>query len=309
MRSITNKRICESCGAIDGGGSDHKLLECAGCLSSYFCNTQCQQQSWQLHKKVCRQRKKSVVKIQSNWRGWYTRRQLVINDGQDRCEVCGALDSKDKQLTICDGCKLSLFCSVRCQEYAWKKKKHKIVCQERQKAVLKIQSAWRAMQLQQNAKQKSILPKIPLEILLSQDGYYKYLGIQPELVKNSDGEIMENIIDLNQVNNNHNLLSIMFEGDPETSKVLHRAKTVLSNEELRRNYDVVGLDLEFEEDSKKSKQDSNEGKRLQSAAARQIESDLLDVVGQFAYAIVLVLLMSFMSRYGILVCDFHCSRA
>ena len=148
MQSITNKRICESCGTTDGGGSDKKLLECAGCLSSYFCNTQCQQQSWQLHKKVCRQRKKSIVKIQSTWRGWYTRRQLVINDGQDRCEVCGALDSKDKQLNICNGCKLSLFCSVRCQEYAWKKKNHKIICQERQmtvqlKSVVRVQSSWR----------------------------------------------------------------------------------------------------------------------------------------------------------------------
>jgi len=84
--------------------------------------------------------------------------------------------------------------------------------------------------------------------------------------------------------------------------------TVLSNEELRRNYDVVGLDLEFEEDSKKSIQDSNEGKGLQSAAARQMESDLIDVVGQFAYATVFVLLMNFMSRDEILVCDFPCSR-
>jgi len=148
MRNITNKRICESCGMTDGGGSDKKLLECAGCLSSYFCNTQCQQQSWPLHKKVCRQRKKSVVKIQSNWRGWYTRRQLKLNDGQDRCEVCGALDSKYKQLNICNGCKLSIFCSVRCQEYAWKKKNHKIVCQERQmimqlNSAVTIQSHWR----------------------------------------------------------------------------------------------------------------------------------------------------------------------
>ena len=148
MRSVTNKRICESCGTIDGGGTDKKLLECAGCLSSYFCNTQCQQQAWQLHKPICRQRKKSVVKLQSNWRGWYTRRQLVINDGQDRCEVCGALDSKDKKLNICNGCKLSLFCSVQCQEYAWKKKNHKIICQERQRAVQVksaaiIQSSWR----------------------------------------------------------------------------------------------------------------------------------------------------------------------
>jgi len=138
----------------DGDGSDKKLLECAACLSSYFCNIQCQQQSWPLHKKVCRQRKKSVVKIQSNWRGWYTRKRLLMNDGQDRCEVCGALDSKDKQLNICNDCKLSLFCSVRCQEYAWKKKNHKIVCQERQRAAMKIQLAWRTVILRSKSAVK-----------------------------------------------------------------------------------------------------------------------------------------------------------
>jgi len=234
MRSLPNNRVCESCGTTDGDGTGQKLLECAGCLSSYFCNTKCQQQLWPLHKKVCRQRKKSVVKIQSNWRGWYTRRQLVINDGQDRCEVYGTLDSKDKQLNICNGCKLSLFCSVRCQEYAWKKKNHKIICQERQRAVqvrsavkiqsswrgyarrlaitkyketavLKIQTAWKAYMKRKrdkNSLNEQISKKLqnPLEILLSQDGYYKYLEIQPELVKNSDGEIMENMIDLGQVN-------------------------------------------------------------------------------------------------------------
>ena len=146
---------------MSDGGSDKKLLECAGCLSSYFCNIKCQQRSWPLHKKVCRQRKTSVVKIQSNWRGWYTRRHLELNDGQDRCEVCGRLDSKDKQLSICNGCKLSLFCSVRCQEYAWKKKNHKIICQKRHMAAMKIQAAWAsikcAKKLQEKTRQRAAL--------------------------------------------------------------------------------------------------------------------------------------------------------
>ena len=35
----------------------------------------------------------------------------MLNDGQDRCEVCGVLDGKDVRLDMCDGCKISLFCS------------------------------------------------------------------------------------------------------------------------------------------------------------------------------------------------------
>ena len=134
---------CESCGITD---DDQKLLECAGCLSAYFCSTSCQQQSWRLHKKICRQRKKSVIKIQSNWRGYESRQQLMhINDddGRPRCEVCGITNSKTKQLHICNGCKVSLFCSKKCQDYAWKKRGHREFCLERQRAAVTVQRLWR----------------------------------------------------------------------------------------------------------------------------------------------------------------------
>ena len=107
MRGEGDEKTCESCGIKEGGGDrGKKLLECGGCLTSYFCSTSCQQQSWKLHKKLCRRRKKSVIKIQSNWRGWYTRRELLLSDGRPRCEVCGESNSKEKQLNLCNGCKL-----------------------------------------------------------------------------------------------------------------------------------------------------------------------------------------------------------
>ena len=44
----------------------------------------------------------------------------MLNDGQDRCEVCGALDGKDVRLDMCDGCKMSLFCSGKYKFiFAW----------------------------------------------------------------------------------------------------------------------------------------------------------------------------------------------
>ena len=138
-------RNCESCGIID---DDQKLLECAGCLSAYFCSAACQQQSWRLHKKICRLRKRSTIKIQSNWRGCELRRQLMLNDGRDRCEVCGMTNSKEKQLHICNACKLSLFCSRKCQDFAWKKRGHRQICTDRKMAVVKIQRTWRRVRRQ-----------------------------------------------------------------------------------------------------------------------------------------------------------------
>ena len=83
-----------------------------------------------------------------------------------------------------------------------------------------------------------------LELMLSPDGYYKYLNVpKPDL----DGGAA---IDLYKVGRNYRLLSLSHHpdkmtGDAETFRVLTRAKDVLSCDILRRNYEVVGLDLEY----------------------------------------------------------------
>mmetsp|Transcript_30493 Transcript_30493/g.64791 ORF Transcript_30493/g.64791 Transcript_30493/m.64791 type:complete len:427 (-) Transcript_30493:192-1472(-) len=100
-----------------------------------------------------------------------------------------------------------------------------------------------------------------LQILLSPDGYYKYLGItkpEPEVMGPKYQAAMEaggggggnaEGIDLDQVKKNYRRLSLRHHpdrrtGDAETFRMLNRAKVVLSSAKLRREYDLVGLDLE-----------------------------------------------------------------
>ena len=103
-----------------------------------------------------------------------------------------------------------------------------------------------------------------LQILLSPDGYYKYLAItkpEPDAMGLKYQEAMSaggggggkteggGGIDLDQVKKNYRRLSLKHHpdrktGDAETFRMLNRAKVVLSNAKLRREYDLVGLDLE-----------------------------------------------------------------
>ncbi|KAL7537257.1 hypothetical protein ACHAXR_007700, partial [Thalassiosira sp. AJA248-18] len=138
MRSAV-KMKCESCGAE----GSNKFFECGGCLAAYFCSVSCQKKSWKSHKKTCRARRKACVKIQSTWRGWNTRSTVSDNlEGGDRCEVCGVPESNSKRHRLCDGCKISLFCSRTCQKAGWSE--HKKTCRERKRAAFTILSAWKA---------------------------------------------------------------------------------------------------------------------------------------------------------------------
>lgn len=103
-----------------------------------------------------------------------------------------------------------------------------------------------------------------IQILLSPDGYYKYLGIpKPEwdamgpkykaaMAAGSDateGEGDGDGVDLDRVKKNYRRLSLKHHpdrktGDAETFRMLNRAKVVLGSPKLRREYDLVGLDLE-----------------------------------------------------------------
>ena len=105
-----------------------------------------------------------------------------------------------------------------------------------------------------------------LELLLSPDGYYTYLAIpkpdpssliNPYLaaaaagggIPSPENAGASNNIDLDQVKKNYRRLSLKHHpdrkgGNEETFRALNRAKIVLSSPKLRREYDLVGLDLE-----------------------------------------------------------------
>ena len=115
-----------------------------------------------------------------------------------------------------------------------------------------------------------------LEVLLSPDGYYAYLGVPkpdpstsmpPRYAAANDagnGKGGDDGIDLDLVKKNYRRLSLRHHpdrktGDPETFRVLHRAKVVLSSPKLRREYDLVGLDLEDDVDDHDHRGDDGAG--------------------------------------------------
>lgn len=96
-----------------------------------------------------------------------------------------------------------------------------------------------------------------LHELLKPDGYYSYLNIRKPPIGTKVSHFAaapeKSSIDSDQVEKNYRKLSLKHHpdkpgGDAETFRLLSRAKTVLLNDKLRREYDFLGLDLEEEED-------------------------------------------------------------
>ena len=104
--------------------------------------------------------------------------------------------------------------------------------------------------------------KSALHTLLSPDGYYTYLQIpkqptthQSLLPKNNESDETSESIDKTKIEKNYRKLSLKLHpdrpgGDEEAFRVLERAKTVLMSDKLRKEYDLLGLDLEEEEHHK-----------------------------------------------------------
>jgi len=112
-----------------------------------------------------------------------------------------------------------------------------------------------------------------LHLLLSPDGYYRYLNIpkpttahggpaflHPQQQQNQDEEKKPlkssgtaTEVDHDQVKKNYRRLSLRHHpdrpgGDVDTFRVLNRAKRVLTNPKLRKQYDLLGLDLDDDDE-------------------------------------------------------------
>ncbi|KAL7546871.1 hypothetical protein ACHAWF_010219 [Thalassiosira exigua] len=117
-----------------------------------------------------------------------------------------------------------------------------------------------------------------LQVLLSPDGYYKYLAIpkpEPDPLGPKyqaamaaggkdvgDGAGSGGGVDLDRVKKNYRRLSLRHHpdrrtGDAEAFRMLNRAKVVLSSSKLRREYDLVGLDLEDDADEEEHHEDGS----------------------------------------------------
>jgi len=147
-----------------------------------------------------------------------------------------------------------------------------------------------------------------LQLLLSPDGYYKYLAItKPPLVggslkyqavMKSGGENAEvtggGEVDVDQIKKNYRRLSLKHHpdkpgGDAEIFRVLTRAKVVLSNSKLRREYDLVGLDLEDEPEDE-THQDQVDGSATENEEAEEGKGKTETVMNHIASASLAVVL-------------------
>jgi hypothetical protein len=92
--------------------------------------------------------------------------------------------------------------------------------------------------------------------LLAPDGYYVYLGIPKGTSEKAE-------VDADAIKKNYRKLSLKHHpdkrgGDAQTFRVLNRAQKVLANPKLRQQYDILGLDLD-DDDEHQGSDDQQEG--------------------------------------------------
>lgn len=106
--------------------------------------------------------------------------------------------------------------------------------------------------------------------LLSPDGYYTYLGI--EKPKPTESDPNPGVVDEEQIKKNYRKLSLLHHpdrknGDSDTFRVLNRAQTVLTNPKLRQQYDLLGLDLDDDEEDHAHGDDGDDGEEGTSSSS------------------------------------------
>jgi len=135
-----------------------------------------------------------------------------------------------------------------------------------------------------------------LHTLLSPDGYYTYLGIAKPPSNTSSSTLLkekstpgDHTIDKTLIQKNYRKLSLRLHpdrpsGDEEAFRVLERAKHVLTSDKLRKQYDLLGLDLEDDDHSDESHQEDEDGNVAEEKKSANENPD--GVLGHMASATV-----------------------
>jgi hypothetical protein len=116
-------------------------------------------------------------------------------------------------------------------------------------------------------------PSAALIQLLSPDGYYTYLNVQ---------KVTEGVeLDEEQIKKNYRKLSLKHHpdrptGDAHCFRVLNRAQKVLLHPKLRQQYDLLGIDLEEDDEDKPDNEEDGDapGSEPSSSSAESIISHM-----------------------------------
>lgn len=107
-----------------------------------------------------------------------------------------------------------------------------------------------------NTNNETAVPSEAMMQLMAPDGYYVYLNIEKP---SSDKEEIDEVL----LKKNYRKLSLKHHpdrrgGDEETFRALNRAHRVLLHTKLRQQYDLIGIDLEEDEDHHDHDEDKHE---------------------------------------------------
>lgn len=144
-----------------------------------------------------------------------------------------------------------------------------------------------------------------LHILHSPDGYYTYLGITKytnPASSTTSGTKQDNmgmgIIDKSKIEKNYRKASLRLHpdrpgGDEEAFRILERAKNVLLSDKLRKEYDMLGLDLDEDDvdNDNHEEEDENDSGNDDGGEKRDgKKSGTETVIGQMASSTVAAIL-------------------
>jgi DnaJ-class molecular chaperone len=124
-------------------------------------------------------------------------------------------------------------------------------------------------------------------ILLEPDGYYTFLGVSKPTttvaIEGKEPSTDASSIDEETIKKNYRKWSLKFHpdkgGDAEAFRLLNRAQKVLMNPKLRQQYNILGIDLDDDEEHHNEDKDGKEISSSQSIV-QEIASNVLTGVIQ-----------------------------
>lgn len=121
--------------------------------------------------------------------------------------------------------------------------------------------------------------------LLSPDGYYTYFGI--DIPTSDDAEL-----DLDAIKKQYRRLSLRHHpdkpgGDADTFRILNRAQKVLSDQKLRQQYNLLGLDLHDDEDALASNGGSSDEARSSESGDAPESQGIIQTIANTALTVVI----------------------
>jgi len=119
--------------------------------------------------------------------------------------------------------------------------------------------------------------------LLAPDGYYTYLGVaKPSTPAAVNGEktAVDGVLDEEAVKKNYRKLSLRHHpdkgGDADTFRLLNRAQKVLMDPKLRKQYDILGIDLD--DDDEHHHHDENDDASKETSSSQGIVQEIAGAV-------------------------------